>query len=399
VVLLVLVGVGSRCEKRNQSGLSHFLEHMFFKGTKKRPTTKEISETIDRLGGEFNAFTGEECTGYYVKVANEHIEQAADVVADILLNPLFAPEEIERERGVITEEIRMYTSMPGSHVRHLWQQALFGDHPLGWRIDGREETVAHFSQRDFLSYTKQFYHTQNTVVALAGGCTEEMALSLVRRLFAQLPAGAAVEPRLAPKRMPVQRFVFERRASLEQAYLVVGVPGVGLTHEERWPADLLSVILGGGMSSRMFLGVRERHGLAYSIHTHSKNYRDSGSFATNAGVRLDKAQLALKLILEEYNRVMQEEVTPDELTKAKQMVIGHLMLELEETNSLAAFAGIQEVLEGRVLTPKDVRERIEAVTPADIQATAQHVLHPERRAVALLGPQRSVAGFERLLNA
>ncbi|MEX2054555.1 MAG: pitrilysin family protein [Candidatus Andersenbacteria bacterium] len=397
VTFLVLIGVGSRYETPKQSGLSHFLEHMFFKGTKKRPTTKEIAEAIENVGGEFNAFTGEEFTGYYVKVAAEHLEQGADVVADILLNPLFPQVEINRERGVIIEEIKMYTDTPMRHVGHLWNEALFGSHPLGRRIDGSPDSVSAFMRPDFLRYTRKHYHTQNGVVAVAGRFDMKRTTKLLEQLFASLPAGRETIPAAAPKKLPQQRLAHEYRKSLDQTHLIVGVPGVDLHDDRRWAVELLATILGSGMSSRLFISVRERHGLAYAVRTSSDTYTDAGSFATQAGVRTDKAPYALKLILEEYDRIMEEPVSSEELNKAKQMLRGQMVIDLEETNALAMFVGMQELLKKKVLAPVDIWEEVQAVTPDDIQKVAQELLVPQRRSLALLGPQKSAAAFTKLL--
>jgi len=398
VTFLTLIGVGSRYETPRQSGLSHFLEHMFFKGTDKRPTAQEIAEAVDGVGGEFNAFTSEEYTGYYVKVASKYLERAADVVSDILLHPLFPPEEIDRERGVITEEIRMYTDMPMRHVWHLWNQALFGDHPLGRRIDGLPETVAGFQRPDFTKYTSEHYHAGNAVVTVAGRFEAARGRALLRDLFADLPRGAATKPRVAPKRLPVERFVAERRPSLDQSHLMVGVPGVALADKDRWAVEVLAIILGAGMSSRLFLSVRERRGLAYSVRTYAENFTDTGSFVTQAGVRTNKAAEALRVIMAEYDRISSEPVEAAELTKAQQMLRGQMLLGLEETNALAMFAGGQELLSGKIEKPTEQLKRIDAVTIRDVQRVAQRLLDPRQRAVVLLGPQQSTKAFEKQLR-
>jgi predicted Zn-dependent peptidase len=398
VTLMVLIGVGSRYETPRQGGLSHFLEHMFFKGTERRPDKREIAEVLDRVGAEFNAFTGEEITAYYVKVPKEHLALAADVVSDILLRSLFPAEEIEREKGVIQEEIRMYTDSPGSHVQHLWIRALFGDHPLGRRIDGTAETVSKFKRSDFLNYTKAHYHTGNTVVAIAGNFDVPVAEKLVQELFAPLPRGAATAARKAPGRAFAERFVHERRSSLDQSHLIMGVRGLSLTDEARFAADLLAVVLGGGMSSRLFMKVREEHGLAYAVRMSSENYVDTGSLAVQAGLRTDKAALAVDLIGQEFDRVMQEKIPATELAKAKQMVRGQLVMKLEETNALVLFAGGQEQLEGRIETPAEIWEQVAAVTPDQIQEVAQKLLPVKRRAGALLSPHASAALFEKFLT-
>lgn len=397
VTFMVLIGVGSRYETPKQSGLSHFLEHMFFKGTENRPTTREIAEAIDNVGGEFNAFTSEEYTGFYVKVDNKHLQRGADVVSDILLRPLFAPEEIEREKGVIVEEIRMYTDTPMRHVWHLWNEAMFGQHPLGQRIDGRPETVNSFSRKDFLNYTKKHYHTGNAVVAVAGKFNAAKVEKLLEELMAPLSTGAATVPKKAPRKAPAKRFIREHRASLDQTHLIVGAPGVPLSDERRWAAGLLALVLGGGMSSRLFLSIRERRGLAYAVRSMTENYTDTGMFMTQAGVRTDKAAEAMKIIMEEYDRVMQEPVNEGELRKVKNMWRGQLMIEMEETNSLAVFAGAQQLLAGKTLTPEEVLEKVEAVTAGDVQKVAQELLPRKTRAAVLLGPQKNARAFEKLL--
>ncbi len=397
VSFMVLIGVGSRYETPKQAGLSHFLEHMFFKGTEKRPTTKEIAEAVDNVGGASNAFTGEEYTGFYVKVAKNHLERAADVVSDILLHPLFPQEEIERERGVIVEEINMYTDAPMQHVNNIWQEALFGKHPLGQRIDGKEETVRSFNRPDFLRYARKHYHTKNAIVIVSGNVNVEKAQSLIGDMFGELSRGAETKPKKAPVRIPATRFAHECRTHLDQTHMMVGVPGVSRGDRDQYAVGLLASILGGGMSSRLFLRIREREGLAYMVRTSSDEYVDAGSFVTQAGVRTDKAERALALMLEEYDRVMDEEVSEEELLKVKQMAYGSLVLHLEETNNIAVFAGMQQLLDGKVKTPSEIWDKIQAVTPRDIQRVARRLLDPKRRLAVLLSPHKSSVAFEKLL--
>lgn len=397
VTFLVLIGVGSRYETPRQWGLSHFHEHMFFKGTETRPTTKEISEALDGVGAEYNAFTSEEYTGFYVKLAAEHLYHGAEVVSDIVLRPLFPKEEIERERSVITEEIRMYTDSPASHVSHLWQHALFGNHPLGRRIDGSEVSIAALQRNDFVSWTHTHYQTGNAVVAVAGHFREKKVASLLRELFRPLPYGRRTKPLAAPSKVPRTRFVHERRGHLDQTHVMVGVPGVSLKDKRRFAAELLAVILGGGMSSRLFLTVRERNGLAYRIQTSSDIYTDAGSFVTTAGLRTDKTAEALKLIMEEYDRVTEELVSNEELHKAKQMIQGQMVLQLEETNTLAMFAAGQELLSGEIKKPDELLKISMSVTPQEIRSVAQSLLAKKKRAIALLSPHTSTRAFERFL--
>ena len=397
VTFMVMIGVGSRYETEKQWGLSHFLEHMFFKGTETRPKTEQIAAAIEGVGGSFNAFTSEEVTAYHVTVAKEHLGIAADVVSDILLRPLFDQAEIDRERGVITEEIRMYTNMPQAHVRHIWAEALWGEHPLGRRIDGIEESVAKFNREDFIDYVGAHYHTENAVVAVAGNFDEQKMLVDLKTIFKDLPVGEETVPASVPRDLPAVSFKNQQKDELEQTHLVIGAPGVGLADERRWAAELLAAILGGGMSSRLFLSVREREGLAYTVRTRSDEYSDAGDFATYAGVRTDKALRACELILAEYDKAMNEKVSVKELDKVKKMVYGHMMLDLEETHTMAVSAAADEILTKEILIPSQVKEKLESVTAEDVQKVAQDLLAPKRRAMALLGPQAKVGDFEKLV--
>ena len=397
VTFMVLIGVGSRYETPRQNGLSHFLEHMFFKGTERRPDKKDIAVELDALGADYNAFTSEEITAYYVKVAMENLEQGADVVSDILVGSLFPAEEIERERGVIIEEINMYTGNPMSHVAHLWNEVYFGNHPLGRRIDGEIETVSKFKQKDFLGYVKQHYHTENTVVAVAGNFDTKKVEQLLGRLFKDLPRGKETKPKKAPAKAPAKRFLHERRASLDQTHLMAGSPGVSLSDEDRWPLEVLATILGGGMSSRMFLSVREEHGLAYTVRTRLESYADTGMLVTQAGLRTDKADFGLKVMFDEFDRVINEDVPDEELEKARQMLRGSLAMQLEETNAMAVYGGAQALLEKKVQSPKEVWGSIKSVSTKDIRRVAKKYLDPKKRSVALLSPHKSTKAFEKLL--
>ncbi len=398
VTFQVLLGVGSRYETPKQAGLSHFLEHMFFKGTNKRPSSKQIAEELEALGADFNAFTGEEYTGYYVKIAAKYLQQGAEVVSDILLDPLFEEAEIEKERGVIQEEIKMYTDTPMRHIWHLWNQGLYGSHALGRRIDGTPETVDAFKRKDIAGYARKHYLSGNAVITVAGRFQEKSVMKYLEDMLGVLPQGEATQPKPAPKKRPAQRVVFQSRPSLDQTHIMVGVPGCGLNDKERWTAEVLATILGQGMSSRLFEEVREKRGLAYSIKTYVDMMTDTGAFVTQAGVRTSAAEEAVRAILEQYDLLIKEPVADAELDKAKQMIRGNLLMELEETSALALFAGAQEVLQGKIMTPDEMLEKVEAVTVGDVQAWAQKALQPKLRMVAVLGPQRSARAFEKQLG-
>lgn len=397
VTFVILIGVGSRYETKSQSGLSHFLEHMFFKGTRNLPKPQHIAQALDDIGAEYNAFTGEEYTGFYVKTARENLSRGVEVVADILLNSQFLEQEIEKERGVIIEEIRMYTDSPMKHVSHLWQEAMFGKHSLGRRIDGSIKTVSSFSRKDFIAYTGKHYHTGNAIIAVAGACQTHEVSTRIQKLFAGLPVGRETYPTQAPRRIPEKRVVFERRTNLDQTHLIVGGPGLSLRDKRRWAAEVLAIILGGGMSSRLFVRVREEHGLAYSIHTSLSSYTDTGSFETQAGLRTDRAEFGLSLICSEYDKACKNLVSEDELARAKEIFRGHFIRNLEESNALAFYGASQLLLEKQFLTPAKVWDAIRSVSRKDVRSVARVLLDPRKRALALLSSHKSPKAFEKAL--
>lgn len=384
VTCLVLVGAGSKYETKKTNGVAHFLEHMMFKGTKKRPSKVAIASLLDGIGSEYNAFTGKEYTGYYVKVAHEHLKLALDVLSDSYQDSLFLAEEIEKERGVITEEINMHLDTPARHIGDLWEEVLYGEAPAGWPIAGQKENIAALRRDDFMAYLNAHYTAPNTTVIVAGKFDAQTITKTVEGYFGALPE------RKAGSKLPVReaqsspQFLLHRKET-DQTHLMVGVRAYDLFSPKRYAASLLATILGGGMSSRLFLEVREERGLAYDVHTSADYYTDSGYLVTQAGVRRDATAEALKVILAEYKKIADEGVSTEELNKTKHYAEGKMLLGLETSDAFAFYAGEQEALKERIRTPDEIIADIKKVTPAQVQRVARELFTERKLNAVVLG--------------
>ncbi len=394
--VLVLVGAGSRYETTEQRGLSHFLEHMFFKGAKKYKDTKEVSEAIDSVGGEFNAFTGKEYAGYYVKVGVENVEIACDVLSDMMIHATFKQEEIEKERGVILEEYNMYQDTPMYQIGWDFERLIFGDQPLGWDQIGTKEVIGKVMNKDFVDYNKQLYTPENTIIAVVGNIDEEKILEMVKKYFVMTDGKKAFEF-LPVKKMDGEK-IFLREKKTEQAHVAIGFPGYDEMHKDHWALKVLSVILGGNMSSRMFLGVREAKGLAYYIHTTTDDYMDAGAIVTNAGVDLKRIDDAVSGIIEEYRKLRDEGVLEPELQKAKSYVKGKMVLSLEDSEEFAHLLGKYELLHNDAKSPEEIAKAVDAVTIDDVMRVAKDLFKAEKMKICVIGPYDDKARFEKLMG-
>ncbi|PIZ76007.1 hypothetical protein COY05_02750 [Candidatus Peregrinibacteria bacterium CG_4_10_14_0_2_um_filter_38_24] len=394
--VLVLVGAGSRYEKIAQRGLSHFLEHMFFKGAKKYTDTKQVSEAIDSVGGEFNAFTGKEYAGYYVKVAVENTEIACDVLSDMMVHATFRQEEIDKERGVILEEYNMYQDTPMYQIGWDFERLVFGDQPLGWDQIGTKEVIGGVMHDDFANYKKQLYTPENTVIAVVGNIDEEKILEMVKKYFVLENAKKAFE--FLPVAPMEGERISLREKKTEQAHVAVGFSGYAETHKDHWALKVLSVILGGNMSSRMFLGVREAKGLAYYIHTSTDDYMDCGAIVTNAGVDLTRIDDAVKGIIEEYRKLRDEGVPEEELQKAKSYVKGKMVLSLEDSEEFAHLLAKYALLHGESKSPEEIAAAVDAVTIDDVMRVAKDLFKADRMKIAAIGPYDDKERFEKLMG-
>jgi predicted Zn-dependent peptidase len=397
VTVMVFAGAGSRYEVNGERGISHFLEHMFFKGGKKYKTTQEVSAAIDSVGGDFNAFTAKEYAGYYVKVAAEQSDLACDVLSDMLLHASFPPEEIDKERGVIMEEERMYQDTPMYRAGWDFEELMFGNHPLGWDTIGTEEVIKSVTQADFQRHKDELYSADNLVLAFSGKITEEEAMAFAQKYFAAI--GGKHARSFEPFKEYGTKKVYLRTKNTEQSHLVLGVPGVSSQDKDHFPQKLLSVILGGNMSSRMFLNIREAKGLCYYISTETDSYMDAGALSTRAGVDQSRLEEAVKLIRHEYDVCAKDGVTEDELQRAKNYLKGKIVLSLEDSEELAHYYGKQELLYPEVRSIEQYFAKIDEVTKAQVDAIAARLLKPENLRLVIIGKEDDTAKWEKLIAA
>jgi predicted Zn-dependent peptidase len=395
VTSIVLMGVGSRYESDAQQGLAHFTEHMVFKGGKKFTTAQQIAQAIDAVGGEFNAFTSEEFTGFYTKTGSEHTELGLDVLSDMLLHATFPAAELEKEKGVIVEEVNMYEDMPMRKVHHVLEDLIFGDTPVGRPILGQKSTVTAFTRDDFVHYREQFYKGVKCVIVLAGA-VEASAVDLVAKYFGEMPKGETYNP------VPVQ-FQSDRRVALstrssEQTHLLLAVPGYSLNDPKRHAFRLMATLLGGNMSSRLFVSVREEQGLCYYVRASADASMDHGLLVCSAGVDNARLDVAVKAIVAELQKLKDEPVSAEELERSKQFQLGKLFMSMEDSEQVAEFYGVQQVLEGRIETLEDLKRDISAITAEEIQEIAREIFTTENLRLAVVGPQKDAAALEQLLT-
>jgi len=396
VSICIFIGAGSRYETETQAGISHFIEHLLFKGTQKRASAKEISETIEGAGGTLNGGTDKELTLYWCKVAKPHFALALDVLTDMLLNSRFDPRDIEGERQVIIEEINMSWDSPSQRVNMLIDELLWPNHPMGRDIAGSKESVAAITREVMLDYLARQYLPANTVVTIAGDIQHEEAVNAVRRT-ADKWTNQQARPGYSPyKEQPARQLSIETRDT-EQACLCLALPGLPLLHPKRFTIDLLNVILGGGMSSRLFVEIRDKLGLAYSIHSHSEHFLDSGAVTISAGVEPRNLPAIIKAILEQLSQ-LKEPVPESELSKAKEMSKGRLLLSMEDSRSVAGWMGGQEVLTERILSIDEVMSTVDNITAEEISRLARELLIGSQLRLAVVGPIAGDEPLEELLK-
>jgi predicted Zn-dependent peptidase len=399
VTVFVLFAVGSRYETKEINGGSHFIEHLMFKGTKKRPAALTISKALDSVGAEFNAMTAKDWTGYYVKVNSKHVTLAMDILSDILQHSLFDKKEMDKERGVIVEEINMYQDNPLMHIEDLIEEVVFKGSTLGWDITGPREVIKSVPRDALVSFMKHHYIPTNTVIGVAGNVTPAKATQLTRKYFPVAKAKAQKRDGYAPFTYAQQepRLVVQHKAT-EQVQLAIGFPGYSYGDPRMYALQLLTIILGGNMSARLFTEVREQRGLAYSVRAYTNVYEDTGMTLIQAG--LDKAPLeeAFTVIMRELKKVRDKGVTPAELKKAKEFLRGKVTLRLEDTSNIADWYAKQELLQHETLTPDEKLRLFDRVTVAQISQVAQEVFQYEMCSVAVIGPYKDVKFLKPLIT-
>lgn len=397
VTTLVAVGAGSRYETEKIKGISHFLEHMFFKGSRKYPTAEEISTIVDGIGAVNNAATTKEFTYYWIKSSNIHLEIALDILASMIKESLLSKEEIKREKGVIVEELRMYRDMPQRYVWDLYERLQYGNQPLGWDLGGDEASVNSITREEIVSYMDNLYSPKNMALVLAGKLPDNLE-KLTEKYFSDLPERSQYKPKPFRKiKQDKPRIsIFEK--ATDQASIILGVEGFGRTDKRRYTARVLAAILGEGMSSRLFLQVRERRGLAYHIGADFEFYKDTGAFTVEAGLKLEKIEDALKVILAELERVTVEKVTEEELKKAKEMIRGRLSIKSESTNFLAEYFGVKFVLDRKIETFKEYLKNIDEVSREDLQDVAKEFFQSQKYNLQIIAPIKSAGKIEKVFK-
>lgn len=391
VSITMYVGVGSRSESKVNAGTSHFLEHMLFKGTAKRPTAAEISWAVEALGGFVNASTDREVTSFSSRVPARHYAVALDVIADMIRAPLLRAADLEMERNVVVEEIRMYKDQPQDRVHTLIDELLYPNHPLGWEIAGREPVVRAMTAEGLRAYMEAGYAPGRMVIALAGKLNAAEATQAVSEHLGHLEARPGLPFAKAPKPSRTRSRVRSRVG--KQVHLCIGWRGVPQRHPDKWTLDMLNAVLGEGMSSRLFLEIREKRALAYDVHSYEANYSDVGHLVIYAGVAPEKVQEASAAALREVARLREEPVGENELERVRDFVKGRIELRLEDTRGVAGWLAGQEMFYDRIRSVEEICEIVDSIGPADLQRVARQYLRPELAYVSAIGPRNAIAGI------
>ncbi len=395
--VLVLVEAGSKYETKKINGLSHFLEHMCFKGTVKRPKAIDISKELDALGSQYNAFTAQEYTGYYAKSDAKHFKKIFDVVTDIYLNSTFPETEMQKEKGVIIEEINMYEDMPNRHVQDLIMQLLYGDQPAGWNIAGEKKNILNMKRDDFIKYKKAHYLPEATTIVVAGKVNEHEVIKEVERVFGSISRGKKTQ-KLKVKEKQTKPQVLVNFKKTDQTHFVLGVRSMDLFDKKNAILSVLAGVLGGGMSSRLFQKLREEMGVGYYVRAYNDPYTDHGFFQISAGVDNKRIYEVIEAVLEECRKLKDRKVSFEELNKVKECLIGNMKLSLESTDDIANFYGGQELLKKEVENPENKANEIKKVTANQIQALAKDIFKNNKLNLALIGPFKEKQKFLKLLK-
>ena len=397
VTVLVLVGTGSDYETKEINGISHFLEHMCFKGTEKRPTAQVISHELDSLGCQYNAFTSHEMTGYYTKGDAKNFKQMFDVVSDIYLNSTFPEPEIEKEKGVIVEEINMYEDMPASHVQELFDRVLYGDQGAGWGITGPKENIYKMVRNNFVNYKNTHYVAENTLIVVAGNIKSDEVYKEANKYFKDIKTTSKIK-KLKTKDIQSSPNVLIKHKETDQTHFVLGVRTFSMFDKRNMIISLLSGVLGAGMSSRLFSKLREEMGVAYYVRAYNDTSLDHGVFQISAGVNNARTEEVIKEILKECNLLINKKVNDEELNKVKSFLIGNMKLSLEATDDIANFYGGQELMKNEIKTLDEKIKEIKKVTANDIQKMAKTIFKTKNLNLAMVGPLKDEAKLKEILK-
>lgn len=398
VTLLALFGVGSREEKGKTEGIAHFLEHMLLKGTEKRPRGIEINKELDAVGASNNAFTGKEYTGFWIKSGKKDLTLALDLTSDTLLHSLFAPKEIKTEKGPVLEEIKMYEDAPMRDISSVFEQLLFDGHGLGHDQLGTAENVKNFSRKDLISFYRKHYRADNLVLAISGNFDENKIDKEIKKFFSAFDGKKSKTEQTSFSSRQEKPEVLLRYKKTDQTNFSLGFRAFATGHKDEYILDVLNIILGGNDSSRLFEAVREKEGLAYYIYSYCCDYRDAGYITVQSGVGNDQCEKSIALILEEIRKIREQGISEDELQRAKSFVEGKMAISLESSSAVADFIATQEISTGKILTPKEKFDKINAVTREDVGRVAREIFIEEKLNLALIGPFKNKKNFEKLLK-
>jgi len=397
----VWVKTGSRFEDKRINGISHFLEHMVFKGGKKRPTAKLISEAVDSIGGEFNAATSKDWTNFYIKARAGNLETAMDVLSDMVLTPILDPTEIEREKGTIIQELAMYEDTPIMKIGDIFEELAFSGNSLAWDVGGEKETVRAIKREDFMKYRGEHYHPNEMLVSVSGGVTEKEVIKLAEKYFNELPASTGKSPKISKFNLNQKLPKFELKTKkVEQAHFIIGFLSEGRGNPGRFAQSILSTILAGPMSSRLFIEVRERRGLAYAVKPSSDKFEEVGYAGVYAGVDLEKTEEAISVILEQIYGLASGKypISEAELKKTKEYIKGHIALSLEDTGAAGEFFAEQTLFLKEVLTPEEIYKRLDKVTISEIITEAKKLFRKDHLNLAIIGPYTDGSKYKKLLQ-
>jgi predicted Zn-dependent peptidase len=395
--VLVLVEAGSKYETKKINGLSHFLEHMCFKGTTKRPKAIDISKELDALGSHYNAFTAQEYTGYYAKSNAKHFKQIFDVVSDIYLNSTFPEAEMQKEKGVIIEEINMYEDMPDRHVQDLMMQLLYGNQPAGWNIAGPKRNILNMKREDFVKYKRMHYLPKATTIIVAGKINDREVMKEVNKVFGKIPNGIKAR-KLKVKEKQTKPQVLVNFKKTDQTHFVLGMRSLSLFNKKNPILAVLSGVLGGGMSSRLFQKLREEMGVGYYVRAYNDAYTDHGFFQISAGVDNKRINEVIKAVLLECKKLKTKKISERELNKVKEFLIGNMKLSLESSDDIASFYGLQELLKHKVEKEEKKANEIRKVTTSQIKSLAKNIFRNNKLNLALIGPFKNKSKFLKILK-
>jgi len=392
VTIFVLFGIGSRFESRGIRGLSHFIEHMMFKGTKKRPNASSLIRAIDSMGAVYNAFTAKDMTGYHIKVDKSHATTATEILSDMLQNSLIEAKEVEQEKGVIIEEINMREDTPMIHVEDVFEEDLFGDQPIGWDTAGTRDSIRKMKRQDFVNYIKKFYTTGNAVAVVAGAIDPDEAVAMIGKSFGKLRKTKRSQPVKAKAKLTHRQAHLIYRKS-EQSHLALGFPSYPYKHPRRPALKVLNTALGGNMSSRLFSIIREKHGMAYYVRSSTNPYADTGVFLVQAGLDNRRVEKAIALIIKELKKISEKPLGKSELQRAKDFIKGQVAIQLEDQENLADWLARRYLMENKIPTVDDYLAEIDKVTAADVKRVAQETIRQSKMNLTMIGPWQDEKKF------